>query len=240
MDGYTVTPSILVPANATNLTISQTGVVDRHAARPGDAAAARPADDRQFRQRRRPPGARRQLFPADRGLGPADGRRSRRHRLRRTPAGLYRGLQRRSGDRDHQSDRGPARLRDELQGDPGGRPDVRHDLQHAQLGKGSCASSSSAEFAIATLLLARSRPRLGARAAAGRADADRRHLSGRHHPRRYADGQPGRRHPRRRRPLRRRSRARRRKNRAADPAARPRDPILRASPIASSSPTAPR
>ncbi len=27
MDGYTVTPSILVPANATNLAISQTGVV---------------------------------------------------------------------------------------------------------------------------------------------------------------------------------------------------------------------
>ena len=27
MDGYTVTPSILIPANATNLTVSQTGVV---------------------------------------------------------------------------------------------------------------------------------------------------------------------------------------------------------------------
>ncbi len=66
MDGYTVTPSILVPQNATNVTVSQTGVVTVTMPGQTNAAAARPAHHRQLRQRRRAAGARRQLFPADR------------------------------------------------------------------------------------------------------------------------------------------------------------------------------
>ena len=42
-----------------------------------------------------------------------------------TSAGLSRGLQRRSGQGDHRADLGAARLRDELQGHPGGRRDGR-------------------------------------------------------------------------------------------------------------------
>ena len=80
MDGYTVTSSILVPATATNLAISQTGIVT--VTLPGQATptAARPIDDRQFRQRRRacrrsaaiisnrpkPPASRPSAFPATR------------------------------------------------------------------------------------------------------------------------------------------------------------------------------
>ena len=133
MDGYTVTPSILVPANATNLTISQTGIVD--VTLPGQATPQQLGQltIANFVNDAGPEGARRQLLPADRGLRPADRRRSRRHRLRHSATGLYRGVQRRSGDGDHQSDRRPARLRNEFQGHPGGRPDVRHDLQHARM-----------------------------------------------------------------------------------------------------------
>jgi flagellar hook-basal body protein len=91
MDGYNVNPSILVP-------------------RPDHAAAARPIDDRELRQRSWPLGARRQLLPADRRVRPAYGRRSGRHFIRDHPAGLRRGFQRRSRHRDHQPYCGSARL----------------------------------------------------------------------------------------------------------------------------------
>ena len=80
MDGYNVTPSILVPQTATAVTVSQTGLVT--ATVPGQTTpqSARPIDDREFRQRSRPAGARRQLLPADGRVRPADGWRSRRHR----------------------------------------------------------------------------------------------------------------------------------------------------------------
>ena len=133
MDGYTVTPPILVPANATAVTVSQTGMVS--ATIPGQTTTQQLGQltIANFVNEAGLQGARRQLFPADRSLRPADRRRSRRHRLRHHPAGLRRSLERRSGHGNHQPHRGPARLRDELQGDPGGRPDVRHHLQYAQL-----------------------------------------------------------------------------------------------------------
>ena len=110
MDGYTVTPPILVPATATAVTISQTGLVS--ATIPGQTTAqqlgqltiANFVNDAGLRS------ARRQLLPADRRLRPADRRRSRRHRFRHHSAGLRRGFERRSGHRDHQPHRGPARL----------------------------------------------------------------------------------------------------------------------------------
>ena len=131
MDGYTVIPSILIPANATNLAIGQTGVVTVTV--PGQATPqqlgqltiANFVNDAGLQAL----GS--NYFQQTAGLRPANRRRSRRHGVRRPSARLHRGVQRRSCDRDHQSDRGPARLRDELEGDPGGRSDVRDDLQHA-------------------------------------------------------------------------------------------------------------
>ncbi len=54
-----------IPANRHVVTVSQTGLVTATISGPDDAADARPADDRQFRQRGRPAGAWRQSVPAD-------------------------------------------------------------------------------------------------------------------------------------------------------------------------------
>ncbi len=109
-DGYTVTPPILIPANATAFTVSQTGLVT--ATIPGQtnpqtlgqmtiANFVNPAGLQALGQ---------QSFPADRGLRAAQCRRARRYLLRPDPAGLCRGVQRRSRIRDHQSDLRAARL----------------------------------------------------------------------------------------------------------------------------------
>ena len=87
LDGYSVTPVIVVPPNTTSVTVSQSGLVTATVAGQTDAADARPADDRQFRQRGRPRAARQQPVPADRGLRPADRRRARRPRVRHDQQG---------------------------------------------------------------------------------------------------------------------------------------------------------
>ena len=87
MDGYTVTPPILVPATRQRHHQPDRSRLGDHSW-PDDAAAARPIDDRELHQRCRPAGARRQLLPADRRIRPADRRRSRRHRLRHHSARL--------------------------------------------------------------------------------------------------------------------------------------------------------
>ena len=110
MDGYNVSPSILVPQTATAVTVSQTGLVT--ATVPGQTTpqSLGQLTDRELRQRSRSFGARRQLLPADSRVRPADGRRSGRHFIWDHPAGLRRGFQRRSRHRDHQPHCGPARL----------------------------------------------------------------------------------------------------------------------------------
>ena len=109
-DGLLITPNIVVPPNATSVNVSQSGLVTATVAGQTHAAEPRPAHARQFRQRGRAAGARRQPFPADRGLRPADRRRARRHRIRHHPARLSGNLQRRSRVGDHQPDLGAARL----------------------------------------------------------------------------------------------------------------------------------
>ena len=76
------------------------------------------------------------LYRETAASGTADLRRRRRSRLRQHSPGLPGKLQRRSGQGDHRTDLGAARLRDELEGDPGRRRDAgpgleRHPLSHA-------------------------------------------------------------------------------------------------------------
>ena len=139
VDGYTVTPSILVPANATNLTISQTGLVT--ITLPGQATPQQLGQltIANFINDAGLQALGGQLFSTDRRFRSADRRRPRRHCFRHSAARLHRSLQCRPRDRDHQPHRSPARLRNELQGHSGRRPDVGHDLQPAELGESQCA-----------------------------------------------------------------------------------------------------
>ena len=93
-DGYTVNPTILT-ADRDRSHRQPDRPRNRDGPGPDEPAAAWPIDDRELRQRSGSPGARGQLFPADRRVRPADCRRSGRHRVRYHPAGLRRGLQRR-------------------------------------------------------------------------------------------------------------------------------------------------
>jgi len=110
-DGYQIQPSIVVPANTTAVTVSQSGVVSATiSGQTNPSAADRPAHHRQFRQRRRTDGARRKPVPTHRRLRSGGDRRARRSGLRPDQPGLSGSLQRRSGLGNHQHDRGAARL----------------------------------------------------------------------------------------------------------------------------------
>ena len=93
LDGYAVSPSIIVPANSTNVTISTSGIVDRDGERGDHADADRTADGGEFRQRDRPPGARLQHVPGDRSLRHRRGGRAGRSGDRHHQPGLSRSLQ---------------------------------------------------------------------------------------------------------------------------------------------------
>ena len=110
IDGYHGDAADSHPGDRDGVTVSQTGLVT--ATIPGQTTAQQLGQltIANFVNEAGLAGARRQLLPADRSLRPADRRRSRRHRLRHHPAGLRRGLERRSGDRDHQPHLRPARL----------------------------------------------------------------------------------------------------------------------------------
>ena len=128
-----MTPPILVPPTATSVTVSQTGLVT--ATIPGQTApqtlgqltianfineAGLQALGSNLFQQTAASGQPTVGVPGDTAFGVIQ-------------QGYLEVLERRSGVRDHQSDRGAARLRDEFQGHPGGRPDVGHHLQHAKL-----------------------------------------------------------------------------------------------------------
>ena len=187
-DGYTVTPAILIPANATSVTVSQTGLVTATIAGQTTPQQLGQLTIANFVNEAGLQALGEQSLPADRGVGSADCRRSRRHGVRHRPAGLSRSLERRPGVGNHQPDRRAARLRDEFEGDSGRRSDVGNDLEYEELRRprharrtGSPPCSPSLGLWLAPDLGA-----LGARR--GLADPQRRHLSRRHHPRRHARG----------------------------------------------------
>jgi flagellar hook protein FlgE len=130
-DGYTVQPGITVPQNATDITISKTGLVQVKMDGQTAAADHRPAAARQLHERRRPGSHRRQPVAGDRRLGRGQPRRSRRAGLRRADAALHRSVERRRGDGNHRPDHRPARLRDELEGHHDGRSDAANHLATA-------------------------------------------------------------------------------------------------------------
>ena len=109
-DGYLVSPAIQIPANATAISVSQSGLVT--ATIPGQQTAQTLGQLTlgQFCQSRGPAGARQQPVPGNQRLRKRQRRRARRHFVRRHPAGLSRSFQRRSGVRNHQPDFGAASL----------------------------------------------------------------------------------------------------------------------------------
>ena len=120
-EGDIVQPSITIPPNASGLTINQQGQVSVHSARQHHVHHPRPVHHYALFQQRRSAGERRQSVHGDAGFGHAAGYAGRHRRRRHAATGLPRTIQRRSGDRDLQSDRGAARLRDEFQGYHRGR-----------------------------------------------------------------------------------------------------------------------
>ena len=119
LDGYTVIPPIVVPNNATAITISQSGIVSATIPGHDDATAARPIDACQFCQRSRAPTAGWQSLRSDGGIGCTYRRCAGRPWLCHDQPRLSRILERRFGERDHQPHLCAARLRDELEGHPG-------------------------------------------------------------------------------------------------------------------------
>ena len=109
-DGYLVTPTITIPPTATSVTVSQTGMVTATIAGQTTPQQLGQLTIANFVNEAGLQALGGNLFQQTAASGAADCRRARRHRLRRHPAGLSRGLERRSGDRDHQSDLRPARL----------------------------------------------------------------------------------------------------------------------------------
>ena len=108
-DGYTVTPTITIPPTATSVSVSQSGVVTATITgqttpqQLGQLTIANFVNEAGLQalggnSSSRPP------------LPGGDRRRARRHRLRHHPAGLSRGVERRSGVGNHQPDLRPARL----------------------------------------------------------------------------------------------------------------------------------
>ena len=132
-DGYQVTPAMLIPANATAVTVSQSGLVT--ATIPGQTT---PQNIGQLTIANfvneaglQPLGS--NLFQQTAASGQPTVGDSRRHGVRRNPTGICRSFERRSGHRNHQSDFGSARLRNEFEGDSGGRSDVGHDFESSEL-----------------------------------------------------------------------------------------------------------
>ncbi len=130
LDGYQVQPAITIPHGRA-----------RHHRQRDRRGVRRPTDARRHADAARP--ARRSrpssTIPASSrwaAISTGDGSRRgprpsacRRSGLRQRPSGLSREFERRSGEGNHRADLRAARLRDELEGHPGRRSDVRHRLQ---------------------------------------------------------------------------------------------------------------
>ena len=141
-DGYAVQPAITVPADAVEIVVNKTGQVFARIdgqtelqdlgqltlATFANEAGLAPLGDNLF-QETAASGPANVGVPGDPGFATV-------------AAGLPRKLQRRSGQGDHRADRGAARLRDELQGDPGCRRDGRRGLEEHQMTSRAGAASS--------------------------------------------------------------------------------------------------
>ena len=108
VDGYLVQPQITIPQGTTDVTISKTGQVQATIAGQTQPQVIGPAAAGHLLQRGGAGGDRRQLLPPVGRLGPAERRHAGDAGLRLAAARLHRGLQRRSGERDHRPDRGPS------------------------------------------------------------------------------------------------------------------------------------
>ena len=123
-DGYTVEPAIIIPQGTVEVTVNESGQVY---AKLDNEIAPRQLGQLNLAN-----------FANEAGLDPLGGnlyrrprvrhsgrRRPRRSRLRKDPPALSGELERRSRQGNHRADLGPALLRNEFQGDPGGRRDGR-------------------------------------------------------------------------------------------------------------------
>ena len=144
-DGLVVQPAMVVPVDATEVVVNQTGqVFVRIGNQPeltqiGQFTVANFINDAGLD----PLGG--NLYRESTASGPATARRCRRCRLRHRPAGLSGELQRRSGEGNHRADPGPAPLRNEFEGDPDRRQHVRHGDQPALVHRSSGGYSRSLE-----------------------------------------------------------------------------------------------
>jgi len=138
-DGYLLQPAITIPQDAVDVTISKTGQVQVTKADSPTPEVAGQIELATF-VNESARGHGRQPLHGKRRLRPGHHRRARIDGLWPAVAGLYRGLERRRGQRDHRPDRGPAGLRDELQG----HHHRRRDAAGGQPGEGiGCAAPSS-------------------------------------------------------------------------------------------------
>ncbi len=126
-DGYPAVPGITIPEDARSVSINADGEVYGYFMEEPEPQLLGQLDSGDLLQRQGAGGDRLERLPRDGGLGAGDRRRSGNRRAGHVPPGLPGGQRRRSGAGDHPPDRGAARLRAELQGDLGGRPDARRD-----------------------------------------------------------------------------------------------------------------
>ncbi len=123
LDGYTVNPSIVVPSNTTAVTVSQSGIVSATVAGNTAPVSLGQLTLANFANETGLEHLGDNLFRETAASGNAVTGVPGRPRLRDAQPGVSRGLERRPGQGDLRPHLGAARLRDELQGDPGRRPD---------------------------------------------------------------------------------------------------------------------